>query len=185
MTSARHALSVSCHLLCNCPLNAFCNQPTIVTDPVLRTTNTSQPPVAWLCFLSTLTMTAQSQPRTANPRTTSYEFLGPPGAFAVTFGVPFMTYVLYFSCNESSGGCLPPTATLLDSFTQAVSDPLWWAKLWDPTATALYFAWYAFCLFAWYVLPGDWVKGAQLRDGRFQHYKINGRHPTILPPPRI
>jgi len=55
----------------------------------------------------------------------------------------------------------------------------------DPTAAALYLAWYAFCLVAWYMLPGDWVKGSQLRDGGFQYYKINGKCSTMRFPVRI
>ncbi|KAI0283992.1 ERG4/ERG24 ergosterol biosynthesis protein [Russula aff. rugulosa BPL654] len=107
-----------------------------------------------------------------NPKTTSYEFLGPPGAFAITFGVPILTYVLYFACNES-GGCPPPIQSLYPSLAQAVSDPTFWWKLWDPKAFAIYYSWYAFCLVTWAILPGDWVQGTQLRNGKYQQYKIN------------
>jgi delta14-sterol reductase len=109
-----------------------------------------------------------------NPKTTSYEFLGPPGALAITFGVPALAYVLYFACNESSGGCPPPIQSLYPSLVQAVSDPAFWWKLWDPKAFAIYYSWYAFCLLTWAVLPGDWVQGTQLRNGKYQQYKING-----------
>jgi hypothetical protein len=114
-----------------------------------------------------------------NPKTSSYEFLGPPGALAITLGVPVLTYVLYFTCNESSGGCPPPIQSLYPSLAQAVSDPAFWWKLWDPKAFTIYYSWYAFCLVAWAVLPGDWVQGTQLRNGKYQQYKING---TILCP---
>ena len=113
-----------------------------------------------------------------NPKTISYEFLGPPGAFLITFGVPIFAYVLYFTCNESSGGCPPPVASLNPSLVEALSDPAFWWKLWDPKAFTLYYSWYAFCLLAWWVLPGDWVQGTQLRNGKYQLYKING---TISP----
>lgn len=109
-----------------------------------------------------------------NPKTTSYEFLGPPGAFAITIGVPVLTYVLFFTCNESSDGCPPPLQTLYPSLVQAVTDPGFWWKLWDPKAFAIYYSWYAFCLITWAVLPGDWVQGTQLRTGKYQWYKING-----------
>ena len=109
-----------------------------------------------------------------NPKTTSYEFLGPPGAFAITIGVPVLTYVLFFTCNESSDGCPPPLQTLYPSLVQAVTDPEFWWKLWDPEAFAIYYSWYAFCLVTWAILPGDWVQGTQLRDGKYQQYKING-----------
>ncbi len=109
-----------------------------------------------------------------NPKTTSYEFLGPPGAFLITFGVPIFAYVLYFTCNDSSGGCPPPVDSLYPSLVQAVSDPAFWWKLWDPKAFVCYYSWYALCLLAWAVLPGDWVQGTKLRNGEYQRYKING-----------
>jgi delta14-sterol reductase len=38
----------------------------------------------------------------------------------------------------------------------------------------MYFAWYAFCVFSWKVLPGDWIEGVTLRSGGKIKYKING-----------
>lgn len=29
---------------------------------------------------------------------------------------------------------------------------------------------------AWAILPGDWVEGTELRNGKRQKYKINGAH---------
>ncbi|KAI0051145.1 ERG4/ERG24 ergosterol biosynthesis protein [Auriscalpium vulgare] len=104
-----------------------------------------------------------------NPRTTSYEFLGPPGALAVTLGVPFLTYALYFGCNEST----PPLALLYPSFINAIYSKDFWISLWDVQAFKLYYSWYTFCVVAWAILPGDWVKGTQLRNGHYQHYKVN------------
>ena len=88
-----------------------------------------------------------------NPRTKHYEFLGPPGALAITIGVPAMTYALYFGCSENHGGCPPPidTSLILDS----LSDLSWWKGLWDTQAAIAYFAWYAFVVVAWLILPGD------------------------------
>ena len=56
----------------------------------------------------------------------------------------------------------------------SVSDVNWWKGLWDNEAATLYFGWYAFCVVAWAVLPGDWVEGTQLRNGKRLQYKING-----------
>lgn len=115
-----------------------------------------------------------------NPKTTHYEFLGPPGAFAISFGVPFITYALYFGCSEAAGGC-PPSLSL-DTLSQrviaAVSDPAWWKSLWDTEAALIYLAWYAFCVVAWAILPGDTVEGTTLRNGGKIKYKINGTFPT-------
>ncbi|RPD62491.1 ERG4/ERG24 ergosterol biosynthesis protein [Lentinus tigrinus ALCF2SS1-7] len=113
-----------------------------------------------------------------NPRTKHYEFLGPPGALAITIGVPTMTYALYFGCSESHGGCPPPidTAVILDS----LSDPSWWKGLWDTQAAIAYFAWYAFVVVAWLILPGDWVDGVPMRNGVTKKYKINAFSTALL-----
>ncbi|KAI6112045.1 ERG4/ERG24 ergosterol biosynthesis protein [Pisolithus croceorrhizus] len=88
-----------------------------------------------------------------NPQTTTYEFLGPPGAFLITIGVPVMAYALYFGCSDTSGGC-PPSLDI-------ISAP-WWLGLWDTQASLTYLAWYMFCV------------GVQLRTGEKKQYKING-----------
>lgn len=107
-----------------------------------------------------------------NPRTTSYEFLGPPGAFLITLGVPICTYALYFGCSEQTGGCPPPLA--LSRVSLALSNPAWWKSLWDTQAALMYLAWYTFCLVSWAILPGDRVQGTTLRTGTKKTYKING-----------
>ncbi|TFY59454.1 hypothetical protein EVG20_g7785 [Dentipellis fragilis] len=120
------------------------------------------------------------QEATLNPRTTTYEFMGPPGAFAVTVGVPIAVYALYFSCNDASGGCPPPLNTIQASVTEALSDPEWWVQLWDTQAALMYLAWYTFCVVAWKLLPGDWVEGTQLRNGGHQKYKFNAFATCLL-----
>jgi delta14-sterol reductase len=109
-----------------------------------------------------------------NPRTTSYEFLGPPGALFVTITVPLVTYALYFGCSEAAGGCPPNLSTILDQVKAALSNPAFWKGLWDTEASLMYFAWYTFCVVAWAVLPGDRIEGTTLRTGEKKKYKING-----------
>ncbi|KAG6910867.1 hypothetical protein DXG01_007184 [Tephrocybe rancida] len=106
------------------------------------------------------------------PRTTSYEFFGPPGALFVTLTVPAITYGLFFACSETNG-CTPSISTIPDQIVAAVSSPEWWASLWDTQAALMYLAWYAFTVVAWFVLPGDWVQGTTLRTGGKQSYKLN------------
>ncbi|OSD07127.1 ERG4/ERG24 ergosterol biosynthesis protein [Trametes coccinea BRFM310] len=113
-----------------------------------------------------------------NPRTTHYEFLGPPGALAITIGVPFMTYALYFGCSEQTGGCPPPIDTAV--IVESLSSLSWWASLWDTQATLLYLGWYAFTVAAWYVLPGDWIEGTTMRNGGKKKYKINAFSTMLL-----
>ncbi|KAG9099497.1 erg24, C-14 sterol reductase [Ceratobasidium sp. 370] len=115
-----------------------------------------------------------------NPRTTHYEFFGPPGAALVSLGVPIAIYALYFTCSEASGGCPPPLWALPVNFVRSVQDLDWWASLFDAKATAAYFAWYAFTVVAWAVLPGDWVEGVQLRSGGRLSYKINAFSTMLL-----
>jgi hypothetical protein len=107
-----------------------------------------------------------------NPHTTYYEFLGPLDAVVICLGVPITTYALYFSCSQQYGGCPPTLDPVRIYFT--LSDPAWWKKLWDTQATLMCLAWYAFCVVAWAVLPGDCVAGTTLRTGEKKHYKING-----------
>lgn len=116
-----------------------------------------------------------------NPRTTKYEFLGPPGALFITLSVPALTYALFFGCSEKSGGCPPPLHTIVPSIQSAVTNENWWKSLWDPQAFVAYLAWYAFTVVAWAVLPGDWIEGTLIRDGSRKQYKINGTRSIVYP----
>lgn len=107
-----------------------------------------------------------------NPRSTHYEFFGPPGAFAISIGVPATAYALYFGCSEQTGGCYPPIDT--DLIVSSLSDLNWWKSLWDTEAAIAYLGWYAFTVVAWAILPGDWVSGTTMRNGQTKQYKING-----------
>ena len=116
---------------------------------------------------------------TLNPRTTKYEFFGPPGALVVIFSVPFLTYALFFGCKEGTG-CPPPMTDIAQRFTIATSDPDWWKSLWDTRATLIYFGWYIYCVAAWAMLPGDWIDGVTLRTGKKKKYKINAFSTLLL-----
>lgn len=122
-----------------------------------------------------LTTKMSSKPVTTalNPPTTAYEFLGPPGALFITTTVPIVTYSLFFACSEQTG-CPPPLANLVPNIIDSAGDPNFWKSFWNTEATLLYFAWYAFCVISWWVLPGDWVEGVTLRTGQKLKYKING-----------
>lgn len=133
-----------------------------------------------------MSMTHKEEPAVArandaahNPRTKGYEFLGPPGALFVSTSVPFFTYVLSLQCSERAGGCPRSWVELPTEFNMAVTNPDWWRSLWDTEAFLVYFGWYAFCLIAWAILPGDWVEGQQMRNDKKLKYKINGK--PILP----
>ena len=110
-----------------------------------------------------------------NPRTKGYEFFGPFGALFVSTSVPILTYVFSLQCSEPAGGCPRSWVELPTEFKMAVTNPDWWKSLWDAEAFLVYLGWYSFCLIAWAVLPGDWVEGQQLRNGKKLKYKINGK----------
>ncbi|KIY67847.1 ERG4/ERG24 ergosterol biosynthesis protein [Cylindrobasidium torrendii FP15055 ss-10] len=113
-----------------------------------------------------------------NPRTTKYEFYGPPGALFVTVATPFFTYLLYFSCSEETGGC-PPEVDL-EHVLGALKDPHFYLNLWDAEAAKWYFAWFAFCVAAWAILPARVVEGTLMRDGLKKKYKTNAFSTCIL-----
>ncbi|KAG6821302.1 hypothetical protein H0H93_000163 [Arthromyces matolae] len=109
-----------------------------------------------------------------NPKTTTYDFFGPPGALLVTLTVPAITYALYFGCSESNG-CTPNISTIPDHIVASVTNQNWWASLWDTQAALIYLAWYAYTVVAWLLLPGDWIQGTTLRTGERKSYKLNAQ----------
>ncbi|KAJ7451157.1 ERG4/ERG24 ergosterol biosynthesis protein [Mycena latifolia] len=112
-----------------------------------------------------------------NPRTTSYEFLGPPGALLITLGVhPNLCSLLRLL--RSFGRLSPDTGP--SPYFLALSDPAWWKSLWDTQAALIYLAWYTFCIVIWAILPGDRVEGATLRTGGKKQYKINAFSTFVL-----
>ncbi|KAF8701394.1 ERG4 ERG24 ergosterol biosynthesis protein, partial [Rhizoctonia solani] len=115
-----------------------------------------------------------------NPRTTHYEFFGPLGTTFVSVTVPIVIYALYFTCSEQAGGCPPPLWSIPFNFVRAVESIDWWKNLFDKEATIAYAAWYAFTVAAWWLLPGDWVEGTELRTGGRIQYKINAFSTMLL-----
>ncbi|ESK85579.1 c-14 sterol reductase [Moniliophthora roreri MCA 2997] len=113
-----------------------------------------------------------------NPRTTEYDFSGPVGALASMIFIPINVYLLYYSCSEETGGCLPKF--ILDNTVGFFKKEAWWMRLWDTEAAVTYLGWYAFCFACWMILPGEVAKGTRLRDGTVKEYKINGFGTFIL-----
>lgn len=107
------------------------------------------------------------------PRTTSYEFLGPPGAFGISTLVPFFTYFFIFGCDERGCPSTPIVPFLSGGFRKAQKLDFW-LDLYDQKAMVMYLAWYAWCVACWAVLPGRWLQGGTLRNGEKLWYKING-----------
>ncbi|KAE8215197.1 hypothetical protein CF327_g1493 [Tilletia walkeri] len=107
-----------------------------------------------------------------NPKSEHTEFGGTPGALFVSTSVPFLTYYLFYACNEALGcPLLPAKMDFSPIFTLMKQGILETFK--DTTGWTLYFSWYAFTVLAWAVLPGKWVPGVVLRTGEKLEYKIN------------
>ncbi|PLB51187.1 putative C-14 sterol reductase [Aspergillus steynii IBT 23096] len=115
-----------------------------------------------------------------------YEFGGPLGASAITFGLPVLLYIFAFACNDVSG-C--PAPSLLSPRT------LSWEKLsaeigWPPgglrdlgswEATGVVLAYYLFSLILWRVLPVHITHGTKLvHHGRPLEYRFNAFSSTIV-----
>nr|KAK5448826.1 erg24, C-14 sterol reductase [Exophiala xenobiotica] len=114
-----------------------------------------------------------------------YEFLGPPGAAFIVFGLPLLTYASVFLCNDVSG-C--PAPALLDpqSLTLAkLKAQIPWPEeglvgLFDVEVMAWTLAYYAFSLVLQLCLPGEEVHGSTLGTGGRHHYKFNAFNSAVL-----
>lgn len=115
-----------------------------------------------------------------NPRTLHYDFFGPPGTLFISIAAPFFSYAFHYACSEKAGGCPRSYFDLPSGFVESVQDVNWWKAQWDPEGVAIYFAWYAFTVLAWLILPGDWVEGLPTRTGELVKYKINGEHASMV-----
>lgn len=105
---------------------------------------------------------------TLNPKTTEYEFLGPPGALLVSLGSPILVVGLIFLCNDN--GCPPrDISTWKDQFPSSLREFVDWK------AVKWYFSFQVALGLLWAVLPGKWFKGRVLRDGTQLEYKTNGK----------
>lgn len=121
------------------------------------------------------TFTAED-PKVLAPKSEHYEFGGPLGAFGVSTTVPFFTYALYYYCSEEAGCSFPPQSWqgTFDIMVAGVKN-----SLFDGQAWAIYFGWYAFCVAAWALIPGQELEGTELRTGGKLTYKINALRTLI------
>lgn len=111
-----------------------------------------------------------------NPKTTHYEFGGPFGAAGVSLATPFFTYALFFFCNEKVGCSVFPRypEVIFGHLVSGVKQSFLDAHAWG-----VYLGWYAFLVACWALLPGEWVKGSELRTGKRLEYKTNAFYTWI------
>lgn len=107
-----------------------------------------------------------------NPRTTSFEFSGIPGALGITFGLPLVCVVL----NQM----IRPDYHITGFFSNFDVAELWnhiKPLKWYMTNRELwtyYLCWFGSLAVLDVVLPGPVMEGVELRDGTKLRYKING-----------
>ncbi|KAI4180142.1 MAG: hypothetical protein LQ348_005251 [Seirophora lacunosa] len=110
--------------------------------------------------------------------THGYEFGGPLGAFAATFGLPLVCYLAAFICNDVSG-CPIPSALHPRTLTLAkLRNEAGWPQdglkgLASFRVTGFVLAYYLFSLILQAALPGLVVQGVPLRSGGRLEYKFN------------
>lgn len=104
-----------------------------------------------------------------NPKSHPEEFFGPWGIAFITTTVIAVSYGLYFACNERTGCPAPWRWNFYREDYEEFA-----ARILDWKAVAVYFGWYAYCVALWALVPGDWVEGTLMRNGKRVLYKING-----------
>jgi delta14-sterol reductase len=90
------------------------------------------------------------------------------GALGVTLSVPFFTYWLNLACSPQTGCLLGSQILHLRTLWNT-------SRFFSLEACYVYLGWYLYLVLCWLVLPGRWVDGTVLRDGKRLSYKINGQ----------
>ncbi|QRV90183.1 C-14 sterol reductase ERG24 [Ceratobasidium sp. AG-Ba] len=110
-----------------------------------------------------------------NPKTTHFEFFGPPGATVVSATVPLIIYGVNFACSPEAGNVSGSLSIAFSGITAYIGE-----RMIDPSAIAAYIAFYAYTVAAWYFLPGEWIEGTELRNGERLKYKMNALSSLML-----
>ncbi|RYP91596.1 hypothetical protein DL770_002310 [Monosporascus sp. CRB-9-2] len=114
----------------------------------------------------------------AEPRQHGYEFGGPFGTAAITFGLPILCYVFTFACNDVTGcpapSLLHPKSLSLEQLKAEVGwpeDGIWGLASWKATFGVL--GYYAFNALLYRILPATEMEGTELRSGGRLKYRFN------------
>ncbi|KAE9379205.1 Delta(14)-sterol reductase-like protein [Stipitochalara longipes BDJ] len=114
-----------------------------------------------------------------------YEFAGPPGAFAISFGLPLAVYLATFLCNDISGcpvpSALSPSTLTIEQLKKDVGWPangIWGLASWDVSAKVL--GYYLLSMILQRVLPGIEAVGTELVSGGRLRYKFNTWSSTMF-----
>ncbi|KAG4426243.1 Delta(14)-sterol reductase [Cadophora malorum] len=114
-----------------------------------------------------------------------YEFFGPPGAFAISFGLPLVVYAFTFLCNDISGCPVPsvlaPSTATIEQLKRDVGWPangIYGLASWDATLKVI--GYYSFSAILHRVLPGEEKLGVELASGGKLKYKFNTWSSTMV-----
>nr|AIJ01350.1 lamin 2b receptor [Patiria miniata]AIK20547.1 lamin B receptor 2 [Patiria miniata] len=97
------------------------------------------------------------------PKTNSYEFGGPIGAFFIMVSLPLFIYYLYFTCSK--------TLCKLQLLPACTHD---WRDYYDRDAYLIFLGWMVLQVFLFMLPVGSVVKGLPLRTGQRLEYRLNG-----------
>ncbi|KAL6705213.1 erg24, C-14 sterol reductase [Coniothyrium glycines] len=112
-----------------------------------------------------------------------YEFLGPPGAFIISFGLPVLVYVFTFLCNDISG-C--PAPSLLHPYSldlEQLKKEVGWtgfSGLLNTNAFLGTLGYYLLSLTLYTFLPAEESQGVELRNGARLKYRFNSFYSAIF-----
>jgi hypothetical protein len=113
-----------------------------------------------------------------NPRTLTREFLGTPGVVAVFVLCHLVLLSFYIECSPTS------TCGRGEGLTWLLTTPVKLLtcvySLYQSNSLQLYGIWLAWLVALFYIIPGPWIDGTQLRDGNVLKYKINGNITAIV-----
>jgi delta14-sterol reductase len=121
------------------------------------------------------------------PPFTSLTHLSRPriGAFGVSFGLPILTYIMTFLCNDIAGCPVPSALTPSTLTLEALKEETGWPGIsglasWKVTGWVL--AYYFLSLVLHRILPGEVVEGVELSSGGRLKYKFNSTRTFSLLP---
>ena len=106
-----------------------------------------------------------------------YEFLGPVrGPTAVMVGLPAVCYGLVYACNAE--GCFSVRSLSLPGLSPQT-------QLVSAEAFVAIFGWLIFQISLHLLMPGKYVQGTLLANGKRLTYKVNGKctSHSVLPKP--
>lgn len=115
----------------------------------------------------------EKKPTELNPRTTSYEFLGPIGALGMVTILPLLVLFLATCCDATG---YPSRDLFVDwkGYLQYKFSVEQLVSLFNKQVFMIYCGYVAALALFYIILPGDNVPGTVLRDGTRLKYKLNG-----------